>query len=180
MDELGKLGPAMQALPNDRWRDACVAFVEGGAYGSDHGYTDAIKKAGFEGTPNSLRVTAHRIFHDHRMQAAVQEEARKRLTGLVPLAIRAHREIMEDPFHKDRAVAAKSIFDRAGLHVVTEHRENIGVVFSVEQKQRAVLLAKRLGIPLDKLVGPNMVREIERDAIEAEYEDVPANLEDVL
>src|SRR5712692_4219150 len=104
MSEPAKYGPAMMALPNDRWRAACVAFVQGAGKGArnNYGYTEAIVAAGFEGTQGSLWVTAHKMFHDFRMQAAIQEEARKAMVGLIPMARHAVEEIVQTAGHKDQ------------------------------------------------------------------------------
>ena len=62
--DLKTLGPAMRALPSDRWRAAAVArfMVQPGRGG---GNTAACRAAGFVGTtPDSMKVTAHRVFHD--------------------------------------------------------------------------------------------------------------------
>jgi hypothetical protein len=181
MEELGKYGPAMLALPNQKWRDTAIAFIEGGGASrgrGDKGYISAIRAAGWTGTPMSLQVTASRLFSDGRMQAAIQEEARKRTVTLLPMAIAAHTEIMNDKDHKDRLAAARSVMDRAGLHAVTEERKVLEISFGPEQIKRAVMLAKRMNIPLAQLVGPRAAAlatpegvELE-GAQEAEFEEV--------
>lgn len=170
-----KLGEAMQALPNDKWRRAVIAYIEGGGGTlgrADKGYTTALRAAGFRGTAGSLRVSAHRFFQDARVQAALQEEARRRLVTLLPSALRAHEQIMADPSHKDRLQAARSVMDRGGLHVVTEEKKTLEITFGPAERARAVMLARRLNIPLDQLVGVRAAKQIAaQPAQDAEFEE---------
>lgn len=199
MEEFGNIGPKMKALPNDRWRRAVVAFLEGGRknYGTVNGghnslgYTAAYKAAGFGAeSETGIRVGAHRLFHDSRMQEAIQEECKRRVVNMLPLAIDTHVDILLDPQHKDRFNAARSIMDRAGLHVVTEEHKTISVSMSDEDRSRAVMLAERLGVPLEKLIGNRLAKQIappteEPMVTDAEFEEVQeparvARLEDIL
>ena len=93
--DLRSLGPKMRALPNDMWRAAAVArfVVKGGNHGKN---TAAFRVAGFgnaEGTttPNSMKQTAFKIFHDPRMLEALHELGEQFLKQGVPDAI-ARRE----------------------------------------------------------------------------------------
>lgn len=151
-EETAKLGPKMCNLPNDQWRSFVIAYVSSGTGNA----TAALKQAGREGTPVSLRVAAHHLLHDTRVQEAIQEEARKRLVSFLPLAINVHKEIMQDAGHKDRLNAAAGILNRAGLHVVTEEKRTVEVTFNPEQLARAKVLSARLGVPLEKLVGSRL------------------------
>lgn len=197
---MGKFGPKMLALPNDRWRRAVVAFLEGGRknYGQGKGghnslgYTAAYLAAGFTATtPSSRSVNAHKLFHDVRIQDAIVEEAKRRAVLCLPMAIDAHVDILADPQHKDRLNAARSIMDRAGLHIVREEHRSVAVTMTAGDRARAVMLSERLGIPLDKLVGNRLAKQIEApteepmvtDAEFEEVEDEPARLarlEDIL
>jgi hypothetical protein len=179
--DFGKLGPAMKALPNDRWRAACIAFVTGPSASHGHkGYIEAVIAAGFEGARESLRVQAHRMFHDYRMQAAVIEEARKTMVGMVPVARAAVQEISQTPGDPQRLAAAKTILDRAGVHEVREERITQEVTVSVEFQQRAVLMAQRMGLPIEKLLGHRLAQKIPA-TVDAEFVEVkPRTLEDIL
>lgn len=201
METMGKFGPKMLALPNDRWRRAVVAYLEGGRknYGSvgghnSLGYTAAYLAAGFTATTKTSRsVNAHKLFHDVRIQDAIVEEAKRRAVLCLPLAIDAHVDILADPQHKDRLNAARSIMDRAGLHVIREEHSSVTVTMTADDRARAVMLSERLGIPLDKLVGNRLAKQIEAPTEEPmitdvefeEVEDEPkllrvARLEDIL
>ena len=61
--DLKTLGPAMRALPSDRWRAAAVArfMVQPGRGG---GNTAACRIAGFGSTtPGSMKVVAYNVHH---------------------------------------------------------------------------------------------------------------------
>src|SRR6266699_2885956 len=120
MSDNPKWGPAMKALPNDRWRAACLHFVHGGggSAGNNKGYVAAYRAAGYASTENAMRVNAHHMFHDARMQAAMQEEARKSMVALIPMARDAVSEIVRTPGHPQQLNAAKTILDRGGIHEV--------------------------------------------------------------
>lgn len=201
MEEFGAIGPKMKALPNDRWRRAVVAYLEGGRknYGGQGGhnslgYSAAYRAAGFDTTnENTIKRQAHTLFHDIRVQEAVIEESKRRAVLHLPLAIDVHTEIMLDPQHKDRFNAARSIMDRAGLHAVTEQHSTLSVTMTADDRAKAVMLAERLGVPLEKLVGNRMAKQIaapteEPMVTDAEFEEVPdepeparvARLEDIL
>jgi hypothetical protein len=149
-------GPAMLALPNDRWRAACIAFIMGGhtkTPGRNNGYTAACRAAGYtEG--QGLRVQAYQMFHDARMQAAIQEEAKKRMQGALPYAMDAMDEILANPQHKGHEAIVKTVLDRAGLHAAQEVRHTHELSgLDAASLARARQIADKIGVPLEKLVG---------------------------
>ena len=95
-EDLGQPGPAMRALPNDRWRLFVETFLwETFTNGNKNNFgaqAAAARKAGF-GTPRSKPITlAHigwRLLRDDRVIAAVAEEARKLLRAGAPEAVKA-------------------------------------------------------------------------------------------
>ena len=87
-EDLGQPGPAMRALPNNRWR----LFVEtylwetfNNPNKNNHGaQAAAARKAGFGGPrtkPITLAQIGWKLLKDDRMIAAIAEESRKLLTG---------------------------------------------------------------------------------------------------
>jgi hypothetical protein len=100
----GQLGPAMKALPNDKWRAAVEFYlIEAGRHGSQ---TAAARRAGFgngKTTPLNMARIASRLFHDDRMVAAIAEEARKIVRSGAPEAAKALLNLVRDPEHKDHA-----------------------------------------------------------------------------
>lgn len=162
----------MLALPNDRWRAFVVALLDVDA--TRGRYTEAARRAGFDQNPAALQVTAFRMAHDTRVQEAVQEEARKRLNSNLPLALKAAEDILLDTNHKDRALMVKTVFDRTGLHGITETKhthEFIGDDAAL--LQRAVILAERLGIPIAQLIGRSAALKLTGPQVqEAEFVEV--------
>ena len=152
--DLKTLGPAMRALPSDRWRAACVArFMVKPGRTPGGGNTQACRIAGFgDTTANSMKVTAHRVFHDRRMIAAMREVGEEFLRGGVPDALAVVYEIMGDERHKDRLKAAQVIINYAhpvqtAHHVTVEHVDDRRMVDFARK------LATELGVEADKLVG---------------------------
>ena len=150
--DLKGLGPAVRALPSDRWRAAAVArFMV--ASGRGGGNTAACRAAGFASTTSdSMKAVAHRVFHDKRMLAALDELAKEFLRGGVPDAIAVVYEIMGDKTHKDRLKAAMGIINYAhpaqtAHHVTVEHVDDRRMV------DFAVKLATELGIEAQTLIG---------------------------
>jgi hypothetical protein len=66
-----ELGPAMRAL-HPRWQRAVTAL-----FATNGDRSKALRLAGYKGTPDSMRVMAHRIFADDRVRAGIREEANK-------------------------------------------------------------------------------------------------------
>jgi hypothetical protein len=82
-EEYGELGPAMRALPNNRWR----AFVEfyvfasftNGRKNNFGAQAEAARKAGFGDArtrPKTLAQIGWKLTRDDRMIAAIGEESR--------------------------------------------------------------------------------------------------------
>lgn len=169
-------GPKMAALPNDRWRRFVIALLDGttsDGHGSK-GHTAALKRAGWRGTPESLRVTAYRLSHDVRVQEAIQEEARKRLSFGLPMALNAIEEIVADPQHKDRLAAAKAVMDRAGLNEVAESHHTVEFIANDPAVlERVRQLAARTGVPVEKLIGRTAALALKpAPAEDAEFEEI--------
>lgn len=162
----------MLALPNDRWRLFVESWLSGGrAHG---GYTGAARAAGFKGNDNVLKVTAYRLAHDQRVQEAIQEEARKRLRSSVPAALDALDEIVADKKHKDRALIAKTILDRTGLHEVSETKHTVEFIGNdPAMLERVRQLALRMNMDPEKLLGHTAAQKLlpARLVEDAEFEE---------
>ena len=162
----GAFGPAMVALPTDRQRAFVIALLDTG--GINH--TKAAQLAGFEGDNNSLKVTAHRVFHDERVQAAIREEANRRLHASAGLAVCVLVEIATSaPQPKDRIKAAQAILNRTGMHEKTEHKVTTTDISKTDEElvKRAKELAKQFGMDERQLLG-------DMGIVDAEYTEVPA------
>jgi hypothetical protein len=109
-------GPAMAALSEKR-RAFVVALFDENAPNKGNGlFVFAARLAGY-GTPTSskqsLGVIAGRIAHDDRVQAAIVEYSHRALRAIPPEAIRALKDLIRDPKHKDHARAIAMVIDRA-------------------------------------------------------------------
>jgi hypothetical protein len=109
--------------------------------------------------PFYLRVAGCRLAHDERVQAAMQEEARRQLHALLPMANETVASLMENS-EVDPAVrlrAAISIQDRGGLHAVSEQKVTHDYLGDDPQALREFkLFAEEIGVPLEKLIGKRL------------------------
>lgn len=148
------LGPAMLALPNDRWRRFVVECTQPTTDGRVN-YTEAARRAGYNQTQHSLEQTGHHLAHDARVQAAMLEEGQRRLGAAIPLAVAAHIKIMaESTKNSERQKSADAILDRAGIPRRTEHHVESSTKETRDQKlERAIRMAKELGLDPKALLG---------------------------
>lgn len=104
----------MKALPNDRQRAFVVAlFDEEAPVKGDGLFIYAAEKAGYQGSNNkSLGVMAARLVRDARMQAAIAEYSRTTVRAISPEAIRALKEVIRNPKHRDHMRAINAVADR--------------------------------------------------------------------
>src|SRR3974377_1508472 len=118
----GSLGPAMKALPNDRYRLFVDAYLlEKPGYGAQ---TNAARRAGFGNQhtkDQTFSAIACRLMRDERVVAAVAEEARKLLRSGAADAVKALQNMVQDPTHKDHARAVGMLLDRTDP--VTTHQQ---------------------------------------------------------
>jgi hypothetical protein len=159
-EDLGQLGPAMRALPNDRWRAFVQAYlVETYTNKNKDNYgaqASAARQAGFgnpKTTPRAMAHIAWRIMRDERMIAAVREESQKYLRSIAPDAVKAVQNGIRNPEHKDHARFVAMVLDRSDP---TETRHNVEVTHRhVDAEQEAIeeLRALRLlGVTREKMI----------------------------
>lgn len=158
----GELGPCMQAL-NERQRKFVYAMLDTG----QANYTACAQAAGYLGDPDVVRQTAHRLAHDEKVQAAIQEEARKRMNAAAIMATGHLVTIAANPAHKDQLSAIKEILNRTGLHAVQEYKVNHTHTVSRQEMVREVAqIAQANGLDPVKLLEAHGV------TIDAEYAEV--------
>jgi hypothetical protein len=150
-------GPAMKALPNDKYRAFVYAlYTVPPGRGAN---VKAAKLAGFGTATSSAQnwaTIACRIAHDERVLAAIHEEDGKRIRASAPRAIHALNRLIEDPSHKDHARAIATVLDRVHpvetSHVVkVEHQAAPSMVATAEVMARMMELARGVGVDLAKL-----------------------------
>lgn len=113
-------GTAMMSLGTDKMRR--FAFIMGCG---ELSAAQAARQAGYSDHLDAARVQASRMMQNPDVLAAIQEVAAKSLSGLVPLAIRTFREILEDPKHPARSRVAETLLDRTGFSSKTEHKVTV-------------------------------------------------------
>ena len=154
-------GPAMLALPNDRQRALVVALYDENAPRKGDGLIIwATQVAGY-GTPTSskkaLSVIGNRIVHDDRVQAAIAEYSQRELRAIPPEAIRALKDLIRDPKHKDHARAIGMVIDRTDplqtLHTVkVEDNRPPSLQATQAVLDRIEELMKRVGLASPKVI----------------------------
>lgn len=164
----GELGPAMRALPNERWREFVRHYVVGKP---KRGAAAAYRAAGLgtESTPLNQARAAYKLLRDDRIIQAVAEESKKHYRVQIPAAVQAVHEIIADPGHRDRARVAMALIDRVDP-VVTRHE--LGVTHRIIDPDQEALeelkAARQLGATRETLLqlfGSNGLDRIE--ALEA-------------
>lgn len=169
-EDFGQLGPAMLALPNDRWRAFVECYLlEKPGRGAQ---TNAARRAGF-GKPSTRALTmariASRLMRDDRMVAAIAEETRKLLRGGAPEAAKAILELIRNPGHKDHARAIAMVIDRTDPVETRHHLDVVHKHIDPDQDAIEELRAlRKIGASREKLVelfGYNGLERVE--ALEA-------------
>ncbi len=167
----GQLGLAMQALPNNQWRDMVYHLVN---QKPGHGaLTRACRAAGFgkNSNPTNLAKLAWRMSRDERLIAAVAEESKKVIRLGHPEAAAAVLNLIRNPRHRDHMRAVDAVLSRADP-IESHSRHNIEVLHRTIDPDREALeelrALRHLGTPREKLLtlfGHNGLDRIE--ALEA-------------
>jgi hypothetical protein len=166
-DTFGELGPAMRALPNNRWR-AFVEFLllEPPGHGAQ---TNAARRAGFGNArtkPITMAKIASRLMRDDRVVAAIAEEARKLLRGGAPDAVKALLNLVRNPEAKDHARGIAMVLSRTDPEVQQHDLHVTHRVIDPDQEALEELRAARaLGATRETLVslfGGNYLPRLER------------------
>lgn len=165
MEEV-EYGPAMAAL-NEKQRKFVLAMIE------HPGCTQAkaAELAGYERNSDlGFRVQGHYVAHHPGVQAAIREEAGKRLNGAALIAANVVIGILTDEGvpAKEKLKAAGMLLDRTGFAAVqkidvTRKDESGGAV--LDQIRR---LAEKLGVPVAGLLGHRPAAPV----IDAEFSEV--------
>src|SRR5580698_7493037 len=107
-DERQSFGPAMLAC-SEREREFVLRVMEGKSFAA------AAKEAGCgnpDSSANTLARIGYRYSHRPRVIDAIAEESRKAVRTALPEATLAVKEILKNPFHKDRAKVALNLIER--------------------------------------------------------------------
>lgn len=178
----GQLGPAMLALPTDRWRGFVCALLELG----DNNHSRAALAAGYGGDAKTIGVTAHRLAHDDRTQAAIHEESVRRLnTGkimAVSTLLKLGASAQKD---SDKLRAVEMILNRTGMGGLTEHRVTTVDASKTDEAMIARIeeICKARGLDSAKLLGkyaPQQPAPIDAEFTVVEEGHSSEGLEDIL
>lgn len=170
LDNPANFGPAMKAL-NRRQQLFVIAVLELGSTN----YTRAAMMAGYEGTPEAMRVQAYRLAHGEKVILALNEEAKRRLMASAPMAISELVKIAEnEPDKKYKLKAIELILNRTGHHATTEHKVAVEHTYTDQQSvARIFTLAKTLGMDPKRLLGSAGVKVDDAGKIiDAEFTEV--------
>jgi phage terminase small subunit len=168
MTHEAEFGPAMAVL-TEKQRAFVMAMIN---YPGITQY-EAAKRAGY--TPNSevgQRVKGHYAAHNPKVQAAIREEAGKRLNSLSLRASNFLMEVLDDDAAplKERTKAALAVLDRTGFAAA----QNINVNKTVTDQtgaaimSRILALAEKHGLDPARLLG----RPVAQPAVDAEFSEV--------
>jgi hypothetical protein len=172
-EELGQPGPAMRALPNDRWRLFVESYLwETFTNGNKDNYgaqAAAARKAGF-GSPRSKPLTlAHigwRLIKDDRVVAAIAEESRKLLRAGAPQAVKAVHDGILNANHPAHAKFVAMLLDRTDPQ---ESKQLVEVTHRTldrnEEELEELRALRMLDTPRPKLIelfGSNGLDRLER------------------
>lgn len=149
MTEELEYGSAMAAL-GELQRRFVLALLDNP--GCSH--AQAARIAGYSDVADGAKVRGHYAAHNPKVQAALREEAGKRLNSLSVVAANIMMEVMldEDASRKDKLKAAMAVLDRTGFAAVQKidvTRKDEGGANVLEQIKR---LAEKLSLPVQQLL----------------------------
>ena len=174
LTEIEEYCPAMSALTALQ-REFVYQWCEHPNYNG----AQLVAAAGFQGNANTLRVTAHRLTHDEKILAAMNEEAGKRIKTGGLIGVQAIIKIALNEQHKDHLKAALALLDRTGFHALTEHKVTVDdkrpqtKAELVEAVRRVAAEAGLTADAAEKLIGQGAT-----DVVDATFEEIP-NEEDL-
>jgi hypothetical protein len=151
-----ELGQKMLALTSKQ-RAFVLELRHGPAgYGSE---IRAARAAGYRGNDASMKVTAHNVLHNPKVQAALVEVGGKIIRAQAFQSIRNTMEIANNLEHRDCLKANLALMDRGGFAVETHH------TVTVERPQMLIVtehVLERIRALTEKLgLAPPAVKQIE-------------------
>lgn len=170
----GRFGPAMKAL-TVRQRAFVISMLE---TGKQNNQLHAMN-AGYSGEGNQLAVTGYKLAHDDRIQAAIHEEAQRRLNAAAVIATSRVVSLLDSVDEKIQLKAAAMLLNRTGLHEKTEHKVTVAHVEEDSTLiEKAKRLASELGVDITKMIGYSQEPNFDRGpVIDAEFSEAePAAL----
>jgi hypothetical protein len=148
-------GPAMRGL-TERQQN----FVMGALADPEGNPTDWARLAGYtDNGKTGIRVLAHRLMRDPRIEAAIVEIARSHFTtGGAALAANNLLRIARDQKHPKHYDATLAIMNRVGMHEKSEHVVKVSRPDDQQMLEMVARLANELGVDPSTLIGANTTR----------------------
>jgi hypothetical protein len=155
-DDVPAFGPKMAALPPKRRALVIALFDDDAPRKGDGLLAFAAQRAGYgtpTSSPRSLCVIAGRIVHADEVQEAIAEHSHRVMRTIPPEAIRALKELIRDPKHRDHMKAIAAVIDRTDplqtLHTVKVEDNRPPTPEAIERVlARIDQLARRAGLSL--------------------------------
>lgn len=172
MSEDQEYGPAMSAL-NERQRAFVMSMIE------TPGCTnaEAARRAGYSDVSDGAKVRGFYLAHSPAVQAAIREEAGKRLNAASLMAAGVLMKLLgdDDVEPKDRIKAAGMLLDRSGFGAAQTINVNKTTTDRTGKAimERIAALSQKLGVDAGKLLGPsNGTDKINMPVVEGEFSEV--------
>jgi phage terminase small subunit len=145
-------GPAMAALNPKQKMFVRALFEAPRKFGSQ---AFAARAAGY-GTPTStpqvINAISSRLCSSPPIQEAIQEESRKYVTTMGPVAVRALKHLLHTPDHRDHGRALGITMDRIAPAMSTHHvNVTHHVVDHTAEAVAQLRMLKNLDVPRSKL-----------------------------
>lgn len=144
-------------------------------------YSRAARIAGYKEGPG-IKVTAHRLAHNPKVIAALNEEAKRRLQASAPMAISELLKIAETEMDgRLKLKAIEMILNRTGFNAISEHKIDVQHTYSDPAAIARIRdLSMQLGLDPTKLLGTAGVK-IDEDGqvIEGEFTEADSDDEEL-
>jgi hypothetical protein len=168
VEDMESYGPCMLALTTLQRRFVLELQLGPVGYGSE---IRAVKAAGYSGTETTLKVTAHDLLHNPKIQDALREVGGKMIRAASFQSIRNVETIANDLQHKDCLRANLALVDR-GFPVEVNINHNVKRTPETLMVVTDALLAKiaayaaQVGLNPDEQVQFAKQKQIEASAVE--------------
>jgi phage terminase small subunit len=154
VEDMESYGPCMLALTPLQRKFVRELQLGPIGYGSE---VRAVKAAGYSGSDPSLRVIAHHLLHNPKIQDALREVGGKMIRAASFQSIRNVEAIANDLLHKDCLRANLALVDRgfpteAIIHHKVERTPDMIMVATEQVLERIRQLAMRAGLDADRQV----------------------------
>lgn len=165
MSEEPEYGPAMAALTEMQRRFVLAMLTIPGC-----SHSRAAREAGYSDASEAAKVRGHYCAHHPGVQAAIREEAGKRLNGMAVIAANVMMDIMldEEVSPKDKLKAATAVLDRTGFAAAQTINVNKTTTDRTGKAimERIAALSQKLGVDASRLLGPAPAAVIEGEFLE--------------